>query len=68
MNFIDLAAQRDQIRPQLEAAIARVLNTCGFIMGPEVSNFEKSLATFAGARHALACANGTDALLIPLRA
>ena len=68
MNFIDLAAQRDQIRPQIEAAIARVLSTCGFIMGPEVTNFEKSLATFAGAKHALACANGTDALLLPLRA
>ena len=68
MNFIDLAAQRDQIRPQIDAAIARVLSTCGFIMGPEVTNFEKSLAAFAGAKHALACANGTDALLIPLRA
>jgi UDP-2-acetamido-2-deoxy-ribo-hexuluronate aminotransferase len=68
MNFIDLAAQRDQIRPQIEAAMARVLNTCGFIMGPEVTNFEKALAAFAGAKHALACANGTDALLIPLRA
>jgi UDP-2-acetamido-2-deoxy-ribo-hexuluronate aminotransferase len=48
--------------------MARVLDTCGFIMGPEVTNFEKALASFAGARHALACANGTDALLIPLRA
>lgn len=68
MNFIDLAAQRDQIRPQIDAAIARVLSTCGFIMGPEVANFEKSLGAFAGAKHALACANGTDALLLPLRA
>ncbi|HOZ25871.1 MAG TPA: DegT/DnrJ/EryC1/StrS aminotransferase family protein [Hyphomonadaceae bacterium] len=68
MNFIDLAAQRDRIRPEIDAAIARVVSTCGFIMGPEVTNFEKALATFAGAKHALACANGTDALLIPLRA
>lgn len=68
MNFIDLAAQRDQIRPQIEAAIARVLNTCGFIMGAEVTNFEKALAAFSGAKHALGCANGTDALLLPLRA
>jgi len=68
MNFIDLAAQRDRIRPQIDAAIARVVSTCGFIMGPEVTNFEKMLAGFAGAKHALACANGTDALLIPLRA
>ncbi len=68
MNFIDLAAQRDRIRPQIDAAIARVVSTCGFIMGSEVTNFEKALAAFAGAKHALACANGTDALLIPLRA
>ncbi len=68
MNFIDLQAQRQRIAPEIDAAIARVLSTCGFIMGPEVTNFEKSLATFAGAKHALACANGTDALLIPLRA
>ncbi|RYD91775.1 MAG: DegT/DnrJ/EryC1/StrS aminotransferase family protein, partial [Sphingomonadales bacterium] len=67
-NFIDLAAQRDRIRPQIDAAIQRVVSTCGFIMGPEVVNFEKSLAAFAGAKHALGCANGTDALLIPLRA
>lgn len=68
MNFIDIQAQRQRIAPQIDAAIARVLSTCGFIMGPEVTNFEKSLAAFAGAKHALACANGTDALMIPLRA
>ena len=63
MNFIDLQAQRQRIAPQIDAAIGRVLSTCGFIMGPEVTNFEKALAAFAGARHALGCANGTDALL-----
>jgi dTDP-4-amino-4,6-dideoxygalactose transaminase len=68
MNFIDLQAQRQRIAPEIDAAIGRVLSTCGFIMGPEVTNFEKSLAVFAGAKHALACANGTDALLITLRA
>jgi dTDP-4-amino-4,6-dideoxygalactose transaminase len=68
MNFIDLAAQRDRIRPQIDAAIGRVVSSCGFIMGAEVTNFEKALAAFAGAGHALACANGTDALLLPLRA
>ena len=68
MNFIDLAAQRLRIAPEIDAAIGRVLSTCGFIMGPEVTGFEKSLAAFCGAKHALACANGTDALLIPLRA
>ena len=44
MNFIDLAAQRDRIRPQIDAAIARVVSTCGFIMGPEVPELEAVLA------------------------
>lgn len=68
MNFIDLQAQRQRIAPQIDAAVARVISTCGFIMGPEVTGFEKALAGFAGAKHALSCANGTDALLLPLRA
>jgi UDP-2-acetamido-2-deoxy-ribo-hexuluronate aminotransferase len=68
MQFIDLAAQRNRIAKEIDGAIARVLSTCGFIMGPEVTGFETALAGFAGAKHALACANGTDALLIPLRA
>ena len=68
MNFIDLQAQRARIAPQIDAAIARVLSTCGFIMGPEVTGFEKALGAFAGAKHVLSCANGTDALLLPLRA
>ncbi len=68
MQFIDLQAQRQRISKEIDAAIARVLGTCGFIMGPEVAGFEAALARFAGAKHALACANGTDALLLPLRA
>jgi len=68
MNFIDLQAQRARIAPEIDAAIARVLSTCGFIMGPEVTGFEKALGAFAGAKHVLSCANGTDALLLPLRA
>ena len=68
MQFIDLNAQRQRIAPQIDAAIQRVLSTCGFIMGPEVTGFEKALAAFAGAKHALGCANGTDALVLPLMA
>ncbi len=68
MQFIDLQAQRQRIAPQIDAAIQRVLTTCGFVMGPEVTGFEKALAAFAGAKHALACANGTDALQLPLMA
>lgn len=66
--FIDLQAQRARIADKIEAAIARVLAHGQFIMGPEVKTFEGQLADFCGARHAIANANGTDALALPLMA
>jgi UDP-2-acetamido-2-deoxy-ribo-hexuluronate aminotransferase len=66
--FIDLAAQQARIRPALDAAIARVLAHGAYVMGPEVRTFEAQLAAFCGARRALSCANGTDALALPLMA
>ena len=66
--FIDLAAQQARIRPALDAAIARVLAHGAYVMGPEVRVFEEQLAAFCGARRALSCANGTDALALPLMA
>ncbi len=66
--FIDLAAQQARIREDLNQAIGRVLDHGGYIMGPEVKAFEQNLATFCGAKHALGCANGTDALLLALMA
>jgi dTDP-4-amino-4,6-dideoxygalactose transaminase len=66
--FIDLAAQQDRIRPQIEGAIARVLAAGQYISGPEVALFERQLESFCGAKHALGCANGTDALLLAVMA
>jgi dTDP-4-amino-4,6-dideoxygalactose transaminase len=66
--FIDVAAQRRRLGPAIDAAIARVLGHCQFILGPEVRQFEEELAAFAGARHAVTCASGTDALVLALRA
>ena len=66
--FIDLAAQQARIRPRIDAAIARVLAHGAYVMGPEVKAFEDQLAAFAGAAHAVSCANGTDALALPLMA
>ena len=66
--FIDLAAQQSRIKPQIDAAIARVLAHGGYVMGPEVKAFEDQLAVFAQARHAVSCANGTEALVLPLMA
>ena len=66
--FIDVAAQRRRIGASVDAALARVLAHCQFIMGPEVQALEAELARFCGARHAISCASGTDALLLALMA
>ena len=66
--FIDLAAQQARIRPALDAAIDRVLAHGGYVMGPEVAALEAELAAFCGGGRGLSCANGTDAIALPLMA
>ena len=66
--FIDLAAQQARIRDKVEAAMLRTLDHGGYILGPEVGELEKQLAAFCGARHAIGCSNGTDALSLVLMA
>ena len=66
--FIDLAAQQARLKPQIDAAIQRVLAHGAYVMGPEVRSFEEQLAAFCGAPRALSCANGTDAIALPLMA
>src|SRR5499427_8803806 len=66
--FIDVAAQRRRLGRAIDDAVARVLSHCQFIMGPEVKAAEAELAAFCGARHAITCASGTDALILPLMA
>jgi len=66
--FIDVAAQRRRLGGSIDAAVARVLAHCQFILGPEVRAFETELAKFCGARHAVSCASGTDALQLGLMA
>lgn len=67
-KFIDLDAQQKLIRPKIDLAIKKVLDHGKYIMGPEVSQFEDQLQAFTGARYAVTCANGTDALTICLMA
>jgi dTDP-4-amino-4,6-dideoxygalactose transaminase len=64
--FIDVAAQRRRLGRAIDDAVARVLAHCQFIQGPEVHVLEAELAAFCGARHAISCASGTDALLLVL--
>jgi dTDP-4-amino-4,6-dideoxygalactose transaminase len=68
MQFIDLGAQRARISGKIDAAVAKVIADGRYILGPEVAEFEKRLGEYAGVEHVVACANGTDALLIPLKA
>ncbi|MFJ7356670.1 DegT/DnrJ/EryC1/StrS family aminotransferase [Phyllobacterium sp. NPDC097923] len=68
MQFIDLGAQRERISSKLDAAIAKVVREGKYILGPEVAEFEKRLGAYLGVEHVVACANGTDALQIPLMA
>ena len=66
--FIDLAAQRRRLGNAVDDAVARVLNHCQFILGPEVRAFEAEMAAFCGVKHVVTCASGTDALVLSLRA
>ncbi|OLF71741.1 aminotransferase DegT [Maricaulis sp. W15] len=66
--FIDLSAQRARIKDRIDAAVMKVLDEGRYILGPEVTELEDKLAEFAGMGRALSCANGTDAILIPLMA
>lgn len=68
MQFIDLQAQQQLIRQKIEENIKRVLDHGRYIMGPEIGELEKKLAAYVGARHALGCASGTDALMLALLA
>jgi dTDP-3-amino-3,4,6-trideoxy-alpha-D-glucose transaminase len=66
--LFDTVAPLLPLRPQIDAAIARVVDSGRFILGPEVSAFESEFAAYCGVRHAIGVANGTEALTIALRA
>jgi len=66
--FVDLKAQYRAIKPEIDAAIARVMESGQFILGPEVESLEEEIADYCGSRFGIACASGSDALLLALMA
>jgi UDP-2-acetamido-2-deoxy-ribo-hexuluronate aminotransferase len=66
--FIDTVAQRQRLGKSLDEAVSRVLAHCQFLGGPEITRFETELAAFCGAKYAVSCSSGTDALLMVLMA
>ena len=66
--FIDLQAQRRRLGEPLNQAIKAAVEGGQWMLGPQVAQFERALADFTGVKHAISCANGTDALILLLRA
>src|SRR5258705_10030793 len=66
--LIDLQAQRKRLGEPLMRAISEAVEGGQWILGPQVAILENQLAAFAGVKHAIACANGTDALFLLLKA
>ena len=64
--FLDVGAAYRELKPEIDAAIARVLDSGWYILGPEVEAFEAEWATYCEARHAIGVANGLDALRLAL--
>src|SRR5271154_1837620 len=68
VELFDTSTPLRALREQLRAAVDRVLDSERYILGPEVSAFEREFADYCGAEHAVGVANGTDAITIALRA
>jgi dTDP-4-amino-4,6-dideoxygalactose transaminase len=66
--LLDLSEQNRKLRPEIEAALGRVLDTNAFILGDEVKALEKELAEYCGTKYAIGCASGSDALLLAMMA
>jgi dTDP-4-amino-4,6-dideoxygalactose transaminase len=65
--LVDLRAQYDSIKPEIDAAIQSVIDATAFVGGPDVRAFEQEFAAFCEVPYAVGCANGTDALHVVLR-
>jgi len=66
--LLDIKEQNAALRPQIEAALGRVLDTNAFILGSEVAELECELAGYCGTKYAIGCASGSDALLLAMMA
>ena len=68
LQYLDLKAQFHTIREEVLQAVARVMESQHFILGSEVERFEEEIAATLGARHAISCASGSDALVLAMMA
>lgn len=68
IQMVDLRTQYLRIKPEIDAAVQRVLDSTAFIQGSPVHDFEEQLAQYTGSKHVISCGNGTDALAASLMA
>ncbi|MBP3683824.1 MAG: DegT/DnrJ/EryC1/StrS family aminotransferase [Oscillospiraceae bacterium] len=68
MQFRDLQKQYQELKPEIDAAVTKVMTDCNFISGAQVKALEQKLAEYVGVKHCITCANGTDALKLAERA
>lgn len=68
MQFRDLKAQYEHLKPEIDAGIQEVINSSAFILGKPVTELENTLAEYVGRKHCVGCGNGTDALQLALMA
>ncbi|MEL7597582.1 MAG: DegT/DnrJ/EryC1/StrS family aminotransferase, partial [Clostridiaceae bacterium] len=68
VNLLDLKAQYCEIEEEINKVIKEVLESTHFIMGPNVKKLEEEIAEYTGVKYGIGVANGTDALMLTLRA
>ena len=68
INFIDLQAQYQEYKTEIDKEVSEVFASAGFIGGPKLDSFEKNIAAYTGVKHGIGCSSGTDALLLALMA
>jgi len=68
IQMVDLRSQYLQIKPEIDKGIQDVIDSCAFINGPAVKNFQENLEKYLGIKHVIPCANGTDALQVSMMA
>lgn len=68
IQMVDLVGQYEKIKPEVDAALAEVIQSAAFINGPQVKAFEQELAAYLNVKHVIGCGNGTDALQVAMMA
>jgi dTDP-4-amino-4,6-dideoxygalactose transaminase len=68
IQMVDLRSQYLSIKPEIDKGIQDVIDSCAFINGPAVKNFQENLEKYLGIKHGIPCANGTDALQVSMMA